>query len=310
MSGPADYLISFGILLLIPGVIWLVRIFGDAQDRFYFSNIPYVQFHFREMANAGGPMYDKPGSIERYQDAVECWAHGQTDNALDVLRALRAEFPVCPAILVLEASWLAAMEQHQAAAQIYEFMFTLRTLNKFAAVVLMSEYLAALFRSGDHQKLIQRCDSLLQSRPPARAVIPLDQVLTLILTHSVKELIPHADRWSEFNCRMVPKSWTLRGTRSAVLYEIGKKKEAEALLQEVLAGSAADIDRGFSSLYLGMIRAEQGNPQEAQKLWLGARLYHPQPWMIERVRVLLRQYSLGRASASPTATSISSAKHS
>ncbi len=68
-----------------------------------------------------------------------------------------------------------------------------------------------------------------------------------------------ADRLSERALALAPQLATVRGTRGAVLAELGRDVEAEQLLRPLLDSSSPGVNRSYSALYLAIVAARRGD---------------------------------------------------
>ncbi len=101
----------------------------------------------------------------------------------------------------------------------------------------------------------------------------LDLLCGLVVFQQRLEFLPDADMWSK-QALSLSDSPTLKGTRAAILFELGRTDEAEPLLQEVLAASRETIDQGLSHLYLALIAQRRGNSKQARRLaWIAWNNY-------------------------------------
>lgn len=110
----------------------------------------------------------------------------------------------------------------------------------------------------------------------------LDRLACLPFMYDKWDYLAEADDWSQRALELDP-SLTLQGTRGSLLVELGRPAEARPLLEKVKAESALANDQGITSLYLGILEAEAGNSEQAERLFSDAREKHPSPWLIARI---------------------------
>lgn len=102
--------------------------------------------------------------------------------------------------------------------------------------------------------------------PPLPLCCVLDALATRVLEAGDPELLNDADRWSAETLTLAPGEITLAGTRGSLLIENGRIEEGEAMLREVVARSASDLDQGIASLYLAIAAKRRGAETEAAAL--------------------------------------------
>ncbi len=80
-----------------------------------------------------------------------------------------------------------------------------------------------------------------------------------------------------------PEMVTLKGSLGGMLFEMQQFDAAEAVLNEVIQKSSADIDHGISSAFLARIAARRGESDEAKKLAQIAREKAGEMTVVKRV---------------------------
>jgi Flp pilus assembly protein TadD len=120
-------------------------------------------------------------------------------------------------------------------------------------------------QQGDVEGAGRTLDTRLQQEPadsPNRVPL-LDQYVSLLLAHGRGDWVSEADRLSYDALLLAPESVTLRGTRGAVLAELGRNAEARRLLNDVLAHTESDVDRVYCHIYLAWLDAQEGRRSAA-----------------------------------------------
>lgn len=97
-------------------------------------------------------------------------------------------------------------------------------------------------------------------------------------------MISDAGDWSAKAVSLAPRESTLLGTRGAVLVETGRIEEGEAILQDVIAKSADDIDHGHAHFFLALAARARGDHPAAISAARRARILLS-PQSIIRVRL-------------------------
>ena len=273
-------------IFLLVGVPILMRYAAgeNSQGHFGFLDRGLVEDCWVRTLQHPGVILESPGDYDLWVQAWHASSENRWDEAEKLFGGLRAAYPVEPGLLACHSVSLIATARYSEAAETLAHLLTVPDLGGFTRVRVQVQFLELLLHIGQIRRLIETADKIMHSKPPFKAVLPLDSAATEAIIHRHPELLKAADAWSAFNCKTVPSSLTLKGTRGAVLYELGRKEEAELLLERVRTSSTAEVDRGITSYYLALLRFEQGKSETARKLLLHARLYYPQPWLIDRVR--------------------------
>jgi hypothetical protein len=88
-------------------------------------------------------------------------------------------------------------------------------------------------------------------------MLVLDGLLTSALMHRSPQLRAHLDAWSEQALQLGPDIATLRGTRGAVLVELGRYEEGKALLAPLASSQPGSAFDAFM-ISVSLARAEHG----------------------------------------------------
>jgi hypothetical protein len=102
---------------------------------------------------------------------------------------------------------------------------------------------------------------------PAEELWVLDHLITVGLVSGAPEFRSHLDRWSQRARELGPDITTLKGSRGAVLVELGQFEAGRALLQELaVANDGRAIDVVMTKIFLAWAEQGLGNDAAAQAL--------------------------------------------
>jgi hypothetical protein len=149
--------------------------------------------------------------------------------------------------------------------------------------VLLSFYARCLIEMNQFTQLRSRVEEVIPSLPTYAKIYLLDVLTCAPFMNDQPQYLNEAFHWSELALQLQPESLTLKGSKAALLVEVGKFDEAEPLLKEVLEKSVSDTDDGISSFYLGLIAKHQGEKEKHAKLMKRAKSLHREPWLVKRV---------------------------
>lgn len=159
------------------------------------------------------------------------------------------------------------------------------SLGPKSRIMFLERSLKLLIRRGEYATTRQRAEKYLGSAATdADKVTVLDMLACVPLQENLPGYLPEAVRWNEKALRLQPGLLTLRGTRGALLVEAGRWEEAEAELKAVAAQSESDTDQGICAFYLGLVAKKRHDIREAARLARRARMLHPQPWLLARIK--------------------------
>jgi thioredoxin-like negative regulator of GroEL len=99
----------------------------------------------------------------------------------------------------------------------------------------------------------------------------VDAFACLPIYHERRDLLVEACALIRRAVAQFPNAVTLRGTLGSVLFELGERVEARALLEAVCKESKAPLDIAISSGYLAVLSAEAGRYEESAALAKTAR---------------------------------------
>ncbi len=123
-----------------------------------------------------------------------------------------------------------------------------------------------------------KCDR----KNPCRAEAA-DTFACAVLYGDVRDAMPKAVGILRDAITLFPDMITLKGSLGALLFEVRQLDEAEAVLNEVIHKSSADIDHGLSSAFLARIAEGRGQIDEAKKLAQIARQNAGEMAVVKRV---------------------------
>ncbi len=163
------------------------------------------------------------------------------------------------------------------------------TLEVSVRASTFTEHAALLARTGDPDAARVYCESLLaRTTEAAERVKLLDAFACLPLLHrGTRALLPDAERWCTEAMTLAPEEVTLRGTWGALLVESGREEEAMPILEEVLATTRSDNDRGIASFYLALAAGRLGRRREMRAFRAKALRLCKSPVLASRLRTEL-----------------------
>lgn len=223
--------------------------------------------------------------------AVRLWGSGHREASQQELVEAQALFPEHEVGLVLLESRLheSSKEPGPAAAL---FQRALEKSDELALAVRLSvlaEHAATLTSAAgpDHARRIAEV-LLAKAATTAERVEVLDALACLPILHQgTKVLLPDAERWCAEACALAPEQVTLRGTWGALLVELNREKEAVPILQDVLATTHSDNDRGIASFYLAMAARRLGRRREMLRYRQQTLRWCQVPVLLSRLRAEL-----------------------
>lgn len=164
-------------------------------------------------------------------------------------------------------------------------MFALaeKLLSPEAAVWPKIQRVKTLLRQGDVGAATVLSRSVVLPLNGAYKLAVLDCFACFPIMEGFKNFLPAADEFTREALDIQPKNLTLKGTRGAILVELGRIDEAEPLLNEVHTTSEADHDQRISAFYLGLIAKARGNPDGA-RTFAAKSLVYPEKWLTERTQ--------------------------
>lgn len=158
-----------------------------------------------------------------------------------------------------------------------------KLLTPEAAVWLKMQRVKMMLRLGDVAGASEFARSIVQSVTGAHKLVVLDGLACLPIMENLKSFLPLADEFSREALEIQPQNLTLKGTRGAILVELGRIDEAEPLLNEVHTTSEADHDQRISAFYLGLIAKARGDLNRA-RTFAAQSLIYPEKWLTERTQ--------------------------
>jgi tetratricopeptide (TPR) repeat protein len=119
--------------------------------------------------------------------------------------------------------------------------------------------------------------------PTDARLLLLDALAYIPLYTGMKEFLEDAERWSKLALETAPESVTLKGTRGAVLLELGQTDEGVALLQKCLEEGKTKTDRAISASFLALAAGRRGELEKAGELLRNAKSFDPDCIVLPRI---------------------------
>ena len=101
---------------------------------------------------------------------------------------------------------------------------------------------------------------------PEKAFI-LDNLVSIVAIKGYKKYLNDADRWSREAIRLASQSKTLKGTRGAILVELGRYEEGKQMLLPLTEPENEALDIAISSCYIAKAEYFLGNTEKVNE-WL------------------------------------------
>jgi tetratricopeptide (TPR) repeat protein len=109
-----------------------------------------------------------------------------------------------------------------------------------------------------------------------------ERVTCLVIIARLSGVIPVADDYSRRALELLPEKTTLKGTRGAILIEMGRIEEGRALLEEVFSRTESEDDKMICAFYLALANRKLGNVSCVQE-WREQMMQHSHPkWLLDR----------------------------
>lgn len=224
------------------------------------------------------------------------WEEGRREEAWSRLREILAQYPNEAVISVAEGHYLAEQGNFAAAAASYQGWLQKEGLVEAVRRQLTAQRFGALARAHDAEAARRCCRDVLDACPGEGRAAWLDAFATEVIKHEIRAFLPDADAWSAEALSLEPGSLTLKGTRSGVLMELGRRAEAEAMLRQVWAGSASEVDAAFCAFYLGVAAKSRGRRREMRRWFREANELVPfvGTWLKRRIAAEMSAATVAR----------------
>jgi hypothetical protein len=98
-------------------------------------------------------------------------------------------------------------------------------------------------------------------------LLGLDLFATAVLMYGATDWLREADRYSRELYEAKPDVWTIKGTRGAVLIELGDLQQGIKMLTSVFENSSSEFDKAISAAYLALGELRKGDPGKGRD-WL------------------------------------------
>ena len=190
------------------------------------------------------------------------WEDGRHDEARAQVRRIQARYPDDPTYVLMEGHFLVQEGEYAAAAVSFRRALGAGGVLSGARAHLAGHCFLALVRSGDADGARRFCADLLGETAPVQRANLLDAFATNAILVPLRGFLPDADAWSQEMVTIDPDQITRRGTRGAVLVELGRLDEGEAMLREVWRISKGPNDAAISAFYLGIAARNRGQERE------------------------------------------------
>jgi tetratricopeptide (TPR) repeat protein len=152
-----------------------------------------------------------------------------------------------------------------------------------ASVGVRLEIVRRQLQQGDVARAKETSKMILREmKVTAEKLLVMDQLACFPIMEGFRGFLDEAEIISAEALDVQPQNLTLKGTRGSILVELRRFDEAEALLHEVYTRSEADIDRGISAFYLGLIAKAKGNLARAKSYGKKAKRLYPEEWLKNR----------------------------
>jgi tetratricopeptide (TPR) repeat protein len=213
--------------------------------------------------------------------------------ALAVLNQGLSQMPNDMTFLLLKASTPIIQKEPRVAAGIFERVLSEGKWTPISRCAILCFRISMLINAGEYplaKRLVDECLAL--KIPPEFKARALDNVGTHVLSTHARALWEEAVRWIDHGLQLQPETLTLKGTKGALLVELGKDLEGEPLLKEVYTCSQDNVEQGISSLYLALVAKREGNVEEANALAAKAMQFYPRAWILTRIQQEFPEVSL------------------
>ena len=219
---------------------------------------------------------------------VRLWTAGRQELAREEMDDFLARYPDQAAPIALMESQLHRRDRNPAGADgcFRRALETGDLLEPSVRASTFAEHAALLAKTGDPDGARVCCASLLARTTGAgERVSLLDEFACMpLLRQGARALLPDAERWCAEAMNLAPENGTLRGTWGSLLVELGREAEAMPILQEVLAQTHSDTDRGIASFYLALAAGRLGRRHEARAFRAMARRLCKVPVLLGRIQ--------------------------
>ena len=236
------------------------------------------------------------------------WEDGRRELAWTRIRELLARYPTQALLSVTEGHFLAEQGDYTGAADSYERWLKTDFVPEPARRQVTAQRFGALARANEPEAARRCGEEALRTVAPEHRAAQLDALATETLKYELRAFLPEADAWSQEALVLEPESVTLKGTRGAILVELGRLVEGETLLREVWSASGSEVDAAISAFYLGVAAKRNGHHRQASRWWRRSKSFAPLvgKWLLERIAKEADPDPLGRVMRSldsrPTAT--------
>jgi tetratricopeptide (TPR) repeat protein len=122
-------------------------------------------------------------------------------------------------------------------------------------------------------------------------VLILDHLACIVAIDGYKKYLNDADRWSQEALRLASYSKTLKGTRGAILIELGRYDEGKKLLLSLTEPGNDDIDIAVSSCYIAKAEYFIGNIESVNDWFVKANEIGVANSILKRIQQEINYYA-------------------
>ncbi len=109
-----------------------------------------------------------------------------------------------------------------------------------------------------------------------------EQLANLVIVQRLMDMLPEADRCSEYALLLEHESITLKGTRGSILVELGQLESGMEMLKEVFEKSESEHDKAISAFYIALGFRKVGDSASVLQ-WREEMMRHNPPgWLLVR----------------------------
>jgi hypothetical protein len=149
---------------------------------------------------------------------------------------------------------------------------------------------AALTGAGEIESARSTFEAIIAEASEAEKLTVLALFASIPIRCGRSELLPEAARWLAAALELKPDWPGLRATEALLWMEAGDVARGEPALHEIIRGNYDDADRGTAAFYLAHLLQQRGRPSHEVARWRRRAIrWHPQPWLLRRVKAELAE---------------------
>ena len=253
--GPVFSLAYFG------GLVWLSSAVESSRWQSFSSIVTLLLvFELGGLSRVLWPTRVVVAGVETGTDALQLW--WTLTKPLPKQQEHERQFAYAEAVSLKERG--KSGEVQEAVAKILQTRFAEMPVverHQWASIFLGLEQWLAAQEAAETILLDPQC----RRDDPCRAEAA-DTFACAALYGNVRDAMPKALGILKDAAADFPEMITLKGSLGGVLFEMRQFDEAEAVLNEVIQKSSANIDHGISTAFLARIAARRGESEEAKRL--------------------------------------------